>query len=168
MVLALPGRLPTLGQVVAEGKSRQVGVSLPGGAEPDGPVVGGGIETPRLVGTIEGAVASSPQQDVLTDAKHGQVDVLIAVDVERVGAGHPGEIACRGVQHLPESKGPANRALIAVEAARAVASGQIQVGPTVFVTVEHGHTAAHEVREIAVVYMVDTGTLRLIDEMGRR
>ena len=111
---------------------------------------------------------SASEQDVLAEPEHGQVGVRVAVDVERVGAGHSGEIARRRVQNLSESKGAANRAVVAIEGAGIGAARQVEVAAPVFVTVEHGDAASNEVLELAVIDMVDTRTLRLIDEMGRR
>ena len=155
MVGAGAGQLTALGEVVAEGECRHRGIGLPRGAEPDSPVIPGG-EGPGLVGSLEGAVSVASEQNILAESEHGQIDVLVAVDIERVGPGHPGEIAGRPVQQLPETKVAPDLAVVAIEPARVLTPRQIQVRATVLVTVEHRYTATDEVLELAVVDVVDT------------
>ena len=46
------------------------------------------VEAPGLVGALELAAAEPAHHDVLADAQQHEVGDAVAVDVERIGAGH--------------------------------------------------------------------------------
>ena len=108
----------------------------------------------RLVGPLEAAVAEPAQDDVLADAQHDEVDVAVAVDVERVGAGDRGQVG-DGRRQRREAQRAADRAVVAVQRRRLAAAGEEQLAAPVVVAVERRHAAADEVLEVAVVAVVD-------------
>ena len=91
---AVLARLAVGREVVPERQRGQVAGPLPRGAEGDRPRVGI-VETERLVGPLEAAATEAAQDDVLADPQHGEVDVSVAVDVERVGTGDPCQVGDR-------------------------------------------------------------------------
>ena len=52
------------------------------------------VDAPRLVGALEAAVTEPAQQDVLASAEDDEIDDAVAVELERVRAGHVGEVGC--------------------------------------------------------------------------
>ena len=129
-------------QVVAERQRRQRVRALPRRAERDGPVVAA-VDAERLVGVLEPAVAEAAQDDVAAAAQDDEVDVAVAVDVERVRTGDRGQVGDRRRQPV-EAERTAHRALVAVERGRLGAAGEVQVGAPVVVAVEGGDAAADE------------------------
>ena len=154
------------GDVAAEGEGREHRVALPGGAEGGRPL-GATVDAPGLVDPLEAAAAEAAEEDVLAEPEHGQVDPAVAVDVERVGAGHLGQVR-RRVRQDGEPQRAARRAVVVVQGRRVRAAGEVELGAPVVVAVEDGDAAADEERELAVVGVLDAGGGRLLHEPGRR
>ena len=53
------------------------------------------VERPGLVRALEPAVAEAAQEDALADPQDRQVDLPVAVDVERIGAVDVGQVGRR-------------------------------------------------------------------------
>ena len=100
-------------EVAAEGKCRPGRGTLPGRAERRRPSVPA-IERPLLIRALEPTVAETPEQDGLTAAQHGQIADRVAIDVERVRAGHVGQVG-RGIVDRREPEAPADLAFVARE-----------------------------------------------------
>ena len=147
-------------EVVAERQRRQAVRSLPHRAECGRPGVTG-IEPELVVDLLEPAVAEPAQHGVGAAPQHHQVGVSIAVDVDRVGAGHGRQIGDRR-SLLCESERATDRTLVAVQRGRLAAAGEVQVGATVVVAIEHRHTPAHEELELAVVDVLDARFGRVV------
>ena len=161
---AVRGRLEI--EVPAEGERRQGRRTLPGRAERRRPRVAA-IERPRLVGALEPTVAETPEQDGLTAAQDGQVGHRVAIDIQRVRAGHVGQVRCRIVDRR-EPEAPADRACVASEERGAVAAGEVQVGAVIVVAIEHRDATADEPAVFAAKRVVDAGRRCLLDEPRRR
>ena len=73
--------------VVADRDRRPVGALLPGRGKRRRPGIAA-VEAPGLVGALEPAAAEPAHGDVLADAQQHEIDDAVAVDVERIGAGH--------------------------------------------------------------------------------
>ena len=151
-------------EVPAEGQRRQGVRALPRGAERGRPA-GRHVEPQLLVGRCEAAATEAAEHDVTAAAEDDEVDLAVAVDVDRVGAGHGGQVG-DGRRERGEAQGPADRAVVVVERRRLGAAGEEELVTTVAVAVERGHAAAHEVLELAVVAVVDAGGRRVVDEVG--
>ena len=109
---------------------------------------------------------ATPQDHVLPEAQDGEVDVGVAVDVDRVGAGDLREVG-DGRRDRREPQRATGVALVAVEGGRFAAAGEVQVGAPVVVAVERGDAAAHEELELTVVPVVDAGGGGVVDEVRR-
>jgi hypothetical protein len=90
--------------------------------------------------------------------------VSVAVDVDRVGAGDPGEVRAV-LAHRRERQWPADVADVAEQARRVGAAGEVEVRTAVVVAVEHRDAAADVELEPAVVDVLDTGAERLLDQL---
>nr|WP_311734980.1 hypothetical protein [Alloyangia mangrovi] len=64
---------------------------LPGGGESGGPGVAL-RKLPRLGGILEAALAEPAQHDIRSDPQHEEIELPVAVDVQRVGAGDAGQL----------------------------------------------------------------------------
>ncbi len=92
---------------------------------------------------------------------------MVAVDVDRVGGGHLGQVR-RRVRQGGEPERAARRAAVVVEGRGVGAAGEVDLGSPVVVAVEDRDAATDEERELAVVRVLDARGGRLLDEPGRR
>ena len=160
--LAVVAHVPVRHEVVAERQRGQRVRPLPGRAERRRPAVAA-VDAEQLVRVLEAAVAEPAQDDVAAAAQDGEVDVPVAVDVERVGAGDRRQVGDR--RRLPrEAERTADRALVPVERGRLAAAGEEQLVAPVVVAVERRHATADEELELAVVRVVDARRARLVHE----
>ena len=139
--------------------------SLPRGAERDGPLVAA-VDAEGLVPALESTIAHPPQDDILAEAQDREVDMAIAIDVDRVGAGHRPQIR-RGVRDALEAQRAGDPARVPEQRGRRVAAGEEQIGHPVGIAVERGHAATHDERELPGVGVADPGAERVIDEPRR-
>ena len=56
--------------------------------------------------------AGSTEEDVLSEAQHGEIHVAVRVEVDRVGPGDLGQV-CAGIMNFGESEGTADQAVVA-------------------------------------------------------
>ena len=173
VLAARAGRLAVRAEreVRAERQRRERRRTLPGGAE-RGRHGLAAVERPGLVGPLEAAVAEPAQEHALARAQDRQVDAAVAVDVERIGADHPGRRGRRVVDRF-ERERTAGRALVPQERGGTLAAGEVQLRLAVVVAVEDRHPATDREAEVAVVGVVDPARGRLVDEVrggqrGRR
>ena len=122
------------------------------------------VEGPAGVRRLEPAVPQTPQERRPADPEDGQVDMAVAIDVERVGTVDRAEVGDR-VGQCGEPQGPAHRAVVAVQGRRSAAAGQVHVRPAVAVAVEDRDASADVGRVRAVVGVFEAGGRRLLDEM---
>jgi hypothetical protein len=158
-------------EVVAERQRRQHVRLLPRGAERNRPLAAA-VDAEPVVRVFEATFPEPAQNDVAAAAEDGEVDVSIAVDVERVGACDRRQVGDRR-RPLYEAQRAAHRALVAVQRGRLAPTGEEQFGAPVVIAIEHRHTAADEELELPVVGVVDAGRGRLVHEQrglagGRR
>jgi len=92
--------------------------------------------------------------------------VAVAVDVQRVGTGHLGEVGGR-VGDVRELEGAPNGAVVVEQGGRVGAAGQVDIGEAVVVAVEDGDASADEEQEVAVVAVLDAGGGRFLDQLRR-
>ena len=162
-VVGAVGRRRTGGvqtQVVADGERRQssLGGRFPGRTEGRGPGVAA-VERPGCVGAFEPTPTQTAEKDVFAVAQHDQVDVAVAIDVDRVGAVHVVEI-CYRIGQPGELQRAADRTVVAEERGWTAPAGDVEVGFAVVVAVEGGDAAAHGERRVAVVDVVNPGRRR--------
>ncbi len=167
VVATAVGRLATRveAEVLADGQGRQSRRRLPGRAEAGRQGVTA-VERPGLVGPLEPAAAEPPEQDALARAEHRQIGMTVAIDVERVGADHIGQVRGR-VRGTPEAQRAAHRALVQEEGCRLAPSREVQLRPAVVVAVERSNASAEVEREITVVGVVESGCGRFLHEVRR-
>ena len=152
-------------QVVGEGERRERVRALPRRAESNRPGVAA-VDTERLVRILEVAVPEPAEDDVAAVAQDGEVDVAVAVDVERIRAGDRGQVGDRR-RLACKAERAAHRALVEVQRGRLGAAGEEQLGATVVIAVERRHSPADEELELTVVGVVDARRARLVDETRR-
>ena len=152
-------------EVVAEGKGRTAGRALPGGTE-RGRHAGTAVERPGLVRTFEPAAAETAQEHALACPQDGQVDLPVAVDIERIGTLDVRQVRRRIVDGR-EPQGTAGGAVVVVQRRGVAPAGEVQLGLAVAVAVEGRDAAADGEREVAGVGVVDAGRGGLVDESGR-
>jgi hypothetical protein len=124
------------------------------------------VEPPTLVGSFEPAVTEAAEEDALAHAQDRQVDVAIAVDIDRIGAVHASQVRDR-VMNRREPERTAGWAVVPIQHGRVAPAGQEQVGPAVTVAIEHRDPTAHRGDESAVVDLIDARSRGLLDVMGR-
>ena len=120
-----------------------------------------------LVGALELTIAETSQQDGLTAAQDGQVAHRVAIDVQRVRAGHVGQVRCRIVDRR-EAEVPADWACIASEERGSGAAGEVQIGALIVIAIEHGDATADEPAVLAAERVVDAGRCGFVDEAWGR
>ena len=162
---ALAAGGPIRPEVGSERERRQRVAVLPGGAERGGPGVAAG-EAKALVVRLELAVAESAQHHVLSVSEYDEVEDVVAVHVDRVRAGHRGEVGGGGRRRL-EFECTADRAPVAVQRRRRRSAGDVQIGEAVSVAVEGCDPTADEVVEVAGVRVVDARSGGVVDEPRR-